>query len=57
MESVDLAVETFLSAREFLDAFQPERRKMQAARDKIHSMMALQPGNLTPEKFQSLLNG
>ena len=37
----------------------PERRKKQAApiRDGVHSMMALQPKKLTPEKVQSLLNG
>ena len=37
----------------------PERRKKQAApiRDGVHSMMALQPGNLTPEKVQRLLDG
>ena len=36
-----------------------ERRKKQAALicDGVHSMMALQPDNLTPEKVESLLNG
>ena len=36
-----------------------ERRKSQTAliRDGVHSIMALQPENLTPEKVESLLNG
>ena len=34
-----------------------QRRQAAPIRDGVHSMMALQPGNLTPEKVQRLLDG